>query len=406
MPALRNATEAPELQRRARHRRGRRMQVAATGSLLCRGSILWWIGGCSKARGGSVSVELTAIDLFSGLGGTSLGLQRAGFRVVAAVESHELAAESYRLNMEGVHVWERDIRKVPARAVMERAALARGELALLAACPPCQGFSALRTLNGSRRIEDHRNGLLCDVTRFVRVLKPMTVLAENVPGLARNAVFDQFIDNLHELGYERRHEVVDVSQYGVPQRRRRLLIVASRLGNPPVGERCQQRMTVRKALTGLPAVGSTGDVLHDAPERRTERIAAMIRLVPPDGGSRRDLGEEHQLDCHARTDGFKDIYGRMAWESVAPTITGGCINPSKGRFLHPEEHRAITLREAALLQSFPPDYQLSLRRGRYAAAELIGNALPPEFVRRHALALMHHIESLTGTDRSEDRSAA
>ena len=382
------------------------MQVAAPGSLLCRGSIRVVDWRLLEARGGSVSVELTAIDLFSGLGGTSLGLQRAGFRVVAAVESHELAAESYRLNMEGVYVWERDIRKVTARAVMEKATLARGELALLAACPPCQGFSALRTLNGNRRIEDHRNGLLRDVTRFVRVLKPMTVLAENVPGLASDAVFDGFLDALDALGYKLRHEVVDASQYGVPQRRRRLLIVASRLGRPPVGEQSRKCMTVRKALTGLPEVGSTGDVLHDAPERRTERIAAMIRLVPPDGGSRRDLGEEHQLDCHARTDGFKDIYGRMAWESVAPTITGGCINPSKGRFLHPEEHRAITLREAALLQSFPPDYQLSLRRGRYAAAELIGNALPPEFVRRHALALKHHIESLTGTARSGDRSAA
>ncbi|MDE0665979.1 MAG: DNA cytosine methyltransferase [Acidimicrobiaceae bacterium] len=350
-------------------------------------------------------MELTAIDLFSGLGGTSLGLQRAGFRVVAAVESHELAAESYRLNMDDVHVWEHDIRKVAARAVMEGAALARGELALLAACPPCQGFSTLRTLNGNRRIEDHRNGLLRDVTRFVRVLKPMTVLAENVPGLASNAVFDRFIDDLDAIGYKLRHEVVDVSQYGVPQRRRRLLIVASRLGEPPVGERCRQRVTVRRALRGLPEVGSTDDPLHDAPERRTERIAAMIRLVPPDGGSRRDLGEEHQLDCHTRTDGFKDIYGRMAWKEVAPTITGGCINPSKGRFLHPEEHRAITLREAALLQSFPADYQLSLRRGRYAAAELIGNALPPEFVRRHALALRHHIESVNGADRSDDRSS-
>ena len=286
------------------------MQVAAPGSLLCRGSILVVDWRLLEARGGSVSVELTAIDLFSGLGGTSLGLQRAGFRVVAAVESHELAAESYRLNMEGVYVWERDIRKVAARAVMEKAALARGELALLAACPPCQGFSALRTLNGNRRIEDHRNGLLRDVTRFVRVLKPMTVLAENVPGLASDAVFDGFLDALDALGYKLRHEVVDASQYGVPQRRRRLLIVASRLGRPPVGEQSRKCMTVRKALTGLPEVGSTGDVLHDAPERRTERIAAMIRLVPPDGGSRRDLGEEHQLDCHARTDGFKDIYGK------------------------------------------------------------------------------------------------
>lgn len=350
-------------------------------------------------------MELTAIDLFSGLGGTSLGLQRAGFRVVAAVESHELAAESYRLNMDGVHVWERDIQRVPARDVMAKAGLARGELALLAACPPCQGFSTLRTLNGSRRIDDPRNGLLRDVTRFVRVLKPMTVLAENVPGLASNAVFDQFVEDLDALGYKLRRPIVDVSHYGVPQRRRRLLIVASRLGQPPVGARSPKPPTVRKALAGLPDVGSGGDVLHEAPERRTERIAAMIRLIPPDGGSRRDLGEEHQLDCHARTDGFKDIYGRMAWESVAPTITGGCINPSKGRFLHPEEHRAITLREAALLQSFPADYQLSLRRGRYAAAELIGNALPPEFVRRHALALRHHIESLAGAVRSGDRSA-
>lgn len=350
-------------------------------------------------------MELTAIDLFSGLGGTSLGLRRAGFQVVAAVESHQLAAESYRLNMDDVYVWERDIRKVSPQDVMERAALAPGELTLLAACPPCQGFSTVRTLNGSRRIDDHRNGLLGDVTRFVRALRPMTVLAENVPGLARDAVFDKFIDDLDALGYQRRHEVVDASDYGVPQRRRRLLIVASRLGRPPVGERSPQRVTVREALAGLPAAGSTCDVLHEAPERRTHRIAAMIRLVPQDGGSRADLGEEHQLACHAHTDGFKDIYGRMAWDNVSPTITGGCINPSKGRFLHPEEHRAITLREAAVLQSFPVDYQLSLRKGRYAAADMIGNALPPEFVRRHALALRHHVESRTQSIGCADGTA-
>jgi DNA (cytosine-5)-methyltransferase 1 len=106
--------------------------------------------------------------------------------------------------------------------------------------------------------------------------------------------------------------------------------------------------------------------------------------VPKDGGSRTDLPDAMQLACHTRVDGFHDVYGRMAWDRPAPTITGGCINPSKGRFLHPEEDRAITLREAALLQSFPPGHVFSLRRGKYAAAELIGNALPPAFVRRHA----------------------
>jgi len=351
-------------------------------------------------------VKLTAIDLFSGVGGTSLGLRRAGFRVAAAVELNHLAVESYRLNFKGVKVWHRDIRKVAVRHVMQEAGIERGELALLAACPPCQGFSAIRTLNGSRKVEDHRNGLLREVTRFVRALRPMTVLAENVPGLADSSVFHRFLEDLRRMRYRLRHETVDVSQFGVPQRRRRLLIVASRLGDPPRGKRSRKRKTVRDALCGLPTAGTGEDALHEAPERRTQRIAELIRMIPLDGGSRTDLGAEYQLVCHTNTDGFKDIYGRMAWDKVAPTITGGCVNPSKGRFLHPEEHRAVTLREAAVLQSFPANYQMSLRKGRYAVAEMIGNALPPEFVRRHALALKQHIEGHMSDTHTASGSAA
>ncbi len=353
-----------------------------------------------------VNTQPTAIDLFSGLGGTSLGLQQAGFRVVAAVELNPLAVESYELNLPNVPLWERDIRRLPARNVREEASLAPGELSLLTACPPCQGFSALRTLNGSRQIDDPRNGLLRQVTRFVRVLKPLTVMTENVPGLAADASFEVFTETLEKLGYKVRSEVVDTSLYGVPQRRRRLLIVASSLGELPHVERSHRATTVRDALAELPPAGSSGDPLHDIPERRTQRISAMIRRIPLDGGSRSDLERGDQLACHIRTDGFRDVYGRMAWDKVAPTITGGCVNPSKGRFLHPDEHRAITLREAALLQSFPSDYQLSLRKGKYAAAEMIGNALPPEFVRRHALALRQHIESQAAEARPDAREAA
>lgn len=351
-------------------------------------------------------MKLTAIDLFSGVGGTSLGLRRAGFRIAAAVELNRLAVESYQLNFEGVKVWDSDIRKVAARDVMKEAGIEPGELALLAACPPCQGFSTIRTLNGSRKIEDGRNGLMREVTRFVRVLQPMTVLAENVPGLAHSAVFHRFLEDLRRMRYQLRHETVDVSQFGVPQRRRRLLIVASRLGDPPRAKRSGKRNTVRDALRGLPTAGTSGDALHEAPEKRTQRIAKLIQMIPLDGGSRTDLGAEYQLVCHTNTDGFKDIYGRMAWDKVAPTITGGCVNPSKGRFLHPEEHRAITLREAAVLQSFPADYQMSLRKGRYAVAEMIGNALPPEFVRRHALALKHHIDGHAAVALASTGSAA
>ena len=337
--------------------------------------------------------QLTAVDLFSGAGGTSLGLKQAGFQVVAAIEMNPLAVESYNLNLSDVAVWERDIRDVSTDEVIRGIGLSPGQLSILAACPPCQGFSSIRTLNGSRMIEDQRNGLLVEVTRFVRDLKPLTVMMENVPGLSQEASFDEFLDELEILGYEPRSEIVDASDYGVPQRRRRLLVLASRLGSPPLGECVSTHRTVRDALCDLPTPGNSGDPLHDVTERRSLRIASMISRIPHDGGSRSALDADDQLGCHIRTDGFRDIYGRMAWDKVAPTLTGGCVNPSKGRFLHPDQDRAITLREAALLQSFPPSCQVSLSRGKHAAAELIGNALPPEFVRRHAFALRHHIQS-------------
>lgn len=138
------------------------------------------------------------------------------------------------------------------------------------------------------------------------------------------------------------------------------------------------------------------DPLHNYKESRTETVKKRIRLIPANGGSRFDLGSRQQLKCHMTFDGFKDIYGRMSWAEVAPTITTGCFNPSKGRFLHPTRHRAITLREAALLQSFPKSYFFSLERGRILAAEMIGNALPPEFVKRHAKEVIKVLGHLNG----------
>jgi DNA (cytosine-5)-methyltransferase 1 len=119
-----------------------------------------------------------------------------------------------------------------------------------------------------------------------------------------------------------------------------------------------------------------------------------MKKIPKNGGSRTDLSGGHQLACHRKCDGFKDVYGRMAWDRESPTITSGCFNPSKGRFIHPEEDRAITLREAAVLQGFPLSYYFSLRRGKSGAATLIGNALPPEFVKRHAVNVRDYLGSL------------
>jgi DNA (cytosine-5)-methyltransferase 1 len=324
------------------------------------------------------------VDLFSGAGGLSRGLRDAGFSVVGAVECDALAAESYRLNFGRVRLWEADIREISGAQMMSAIGIKRGELDLLAGCPPCEGFSTLRTLNGHRVIIDPQNDLIVEFGRLVKEMLPRYVMLENVPALADDVRFADYLELLRKLRFDVRHGVKDVSSYGVPQRRRRLILVAAR-GRPLPSEPVPGRApTVRIALGRLAPAGFSGDELHDHGERRSDKVRSLIAAVPKDGGSRRDVPESMQLPCHRRSDGFLDVYGRMAWERPAPTITGGCINPSKGRFLHPEEDRAVTLREAALLQSFPPQHRFSLSRGKYAAAELIGNALPPAFVRRHA----------------------
>ena len=133
------------------------------------------------------------------------------------------------------------------------------------------------------------------------------------------------------------------------------------------------------------------DPLHNYSVNRAPHVLELIKKIPLDGGSRTDLPTTKQLPCHQKCDGFKDVYGRMSWSKPAPTITGGCINPSKGRFLHPSEHRAITLREASLIQGFPPKYKFDMSKGKHPVAQLIGNAFPAKFAECHAKEILKHI---------------
>lgn len=344
------------------------------------------LGPLPKADRPAEAAPLGAIDLFSGAGGLTLGLKQAGFRVLAGIEIDGLAAESYRLNHPEVELVEQDIRAVSPRGLLDSLGLRPGDLGLLAGCPPCQGFSSIRTRRRGTA-EDPRNDLLFEFLRFIDAFRPRAVLMENVPGLAGDERLARFVRRLRRRGYSVASCVSDASEHGVPQRRRRLVLTGAhrfRIASPgPTAS----PMTVADAIGHLARPGTSGDPLHDIVERRSERVNRLLAAIPSDGGSRTALPEEDQLACHSRTRGFFDVYGRMRWAEISPTITGGCVNPSKGRFLHPDQNRAITLREAALLQSFPADYQFSLRRGKYAAAEMIGNALPPEFVRRHAMEI-------------------
>lgn len=337
--------------------------------------------------------ELRAVDLFSGCGGLTHGLKAAGFQVVAAVEIDRIAADTFRANHPEVSLYQRDIRKIPAEAMLKALSLKRGELDLLAGCPPCQGFSSMKTLNGSLSTDDSGNELIFQYLRYVRVFRPRALMLENVPGLAKDERFSRFQQALRRMGYQVNADVLDAAAYGVPQRRRRLILLAGLTGPIEFSRRARVTPTVRKAFALLSPKVAKNDPLHNLPENRSQRVIELIKRIPKDGGSRSQAGAEFQLDCHVRCDGFSDVYGRMAWDKVAPTITSGCFNPSKGRFLHPSKNRAITMREAALLQSFPTSYKFSLEGGKTAAALMIGNALPPEFIRRHALQVARHLRS-------------
>lgn len=330
---------------------------------------------------------LRAIDLFSGCGGLSLGLKKAGFTVAAAVEIDRKAQETYRLNHPTVRLYGQDIRELDPLAILREAGLRPGQLDLLAGCPPCQGFSRLRTRNKRTSVSDDRNNLVADFMRFVVVMKPKTVMLENVPALAKDSRFRRMHQVLHELGYEMAVHVLDAADYSVPQRRKRLIMLASNVHTPAPADKAHRRVTVRQALMGRGIPFTSKDKLHSMGENRSKGVREIIAMIPKDGGSRSDLDPKYQLECHKRSDGFYDVYGRMSWDEVAPTITSGCHNPSKGRFLHPSHDRTITLREAAVLQGFPRTYRFDVNHGKESIALMIGNALPPPFIAAHAGAL-------------------
>ncbi len=343
--------------------------------------------------------KLKAIDLFCGAGGLTVGLQKAGFEVLAGVELWGPAIKTYRMNHPKHRLYDKDIQKLSPKKMMFELGIKRGELDLLAGCPPCQGFSTHRTRNKVTSVIDERNNLVFEYLRFVREFLPKAIMMENVPGLAKDRRILEVLDELEGLGYmvgENTVKIKDAADYGVPQRRKRMILVASRYGYVNEPRKVSRKKTVREAIASLKQVGESGDELHDIKTVRADHINEMIRLIPKNGGSRSDLPKKYWLPCHIRNPGsYTDVYGRMAWDDVAPTITGGCNQPSKGRYLHPSKNRGISFREAALLQSFPKKYRFSFDKGKDAVALMIGNAIPPEFIKKHALKIRNHIQTCT-----------
>lgn len=321
----------------------------------------------------------TVIDLFAGAGGVSTGLKRAGYDVVAAVENDRFAARSFAANHPEVRLYQRDIRTLDPRDILRDVGIENGGIDVVTACPPCQGFSTL----GKLQRDDARNDLVLDVWRFVRELRPAVVMLENVPGLAGDDRLTALLRRMRAVGYSAREWVVDANDFGVPQRRRRLIVIGvldARKHAISLPMTLHELVPVRSGLTAgsvfqaLEKIDLSRDPLHK-PRNHTSAVRARIMAVPV-GGTRFDLPIEHQLPCHRRmaNRSASGAYGRIRLGEPAPTMTTRCASASCGAFVHPTEHRAISLREAAMIQTFPVNYKFAGHRADIERQ--IGNALP------------------------------
>lgn len=326
----------------------------------------------------------TVVDLFSGCGGVTEALKKRHFRVVAAVDNDPVACRTYRKNHPTVHLYESDIADVSPAAIRSDL-LGNQDLDLLIVCAPCQPFSS----QGRKDKRDQRASLILSAIRFAKTLKPALIFFENVPGLATprfDGILDALRRGLGDIGYEMGiPEMVDAANYGVPQRRQRCILLAKRGVAPPrlPGPITPEgaRRTVRQAIGRLRRLSAgerhPSDLMHFA---RNHQPIALKRLskIPPNGGSRFSLPDNLVLPCHKGHSGHPDVYGRMMWDDVSPTLTTGCTDVTKGRFAHPEDHRSISLREAARLQTFDDDYEFDGNPSQVATQ--IGNAVPVRLI--------------------------
>ncbi len=329
-------------------------------------------------------MSMTAVDLFAGAGGATQGLRDAGFDVVAAVEIDVDAARTWSLNHPGC-LLQQDVRDVSGAAVLAAGGLEPGTLDLLKACPPCQGFSSLR---GSKAPSERQNDLVIDTLRLISELAPRAVLLENVPGLRKDGRFVRLVHGMRQRGYSLRDYLVEASTLGVPQRRMRLVVVALRcaarlpatLDELVPRQHRRSPMTAGQTLAVLERQQAADDPWHIWRVSKAD-VAKRIEAVPV-GGTRFDLPSHLQLACHSRMTTTAGTvkrnatasYGRVRAGEVAPTMTTRCTTPACGSFIHPTEHRGLSLREAAAFQTFPANYRWYGNHG--SVERQIGNAVP------------------------------
>jgi DNA (cytosine-5)-methyltransferase 1 len=342
--------------------------------------------------------KISCVDLFCGAGGLTHGFVLEGLPVIAGIDLDPACRFPYEANNKARFL-ERDISKVTVAELKNLFGAA--DITVLAGCAPCQPFSTYAQryeLDG----QDGKWGLLYEFARLAEGARPDVITMENVPTVAKHEVFHDFVDALKKIGYTVWFNVIDSSRYGVPQTRRRMVLLASRHGKITMIEPTQERAkTVRQAIGRLRPLkageGAPRDRLHVTSTLSMKNLQRIKASRP--GGTWRDWPQHLVADCHKADTGrtYPGVYGRMEWDKPAPTMTTQCYGFGNGRFGHPTQDRAISLREAAILQSFPRRYAFVPRDAEVsfkALGRLIGNAVPVALGRAIARSIHNHLESI------------
>ncbi len=344
------------------------------------------------------------VDLFCGIGGLSYGLKCQGMSILSGYDLDWTCQYAYEANTGGKFNY-KDVRSVTGAEIKKLYSNKRNVIKVLAGCAPCQPFSSYAFKNKTK--DPNKYDLLYEFGRLVKEVHPDIVTMENVPAIATftlKPVLADFVKVLQEEGYNVEYQVVYCPKYGIPQTRKRLVLLASRFGKialiPPT-HRAKDYVTVQETIGDLPSLEAGQGCPTDALHRCRALSALNLRRLQatPYGGSWRDWPEDLLLECHKKSSGksFGSVYGRMVWDEPAPTMTTLCTGIGNGRFGHPTQDRAISAREAALIQTFPATYKFFPNEQEVSlskASRYIGNAVPPKLGEVIAQSIKLHVERL------------
>jgi DNA (cytosine-5)-methyltransferase 1 len=340
---------------------------------------------------------MVGFDFFCGAGGLTRGLLDSGIEVLAGIDVDDRLQLTYESNNEPSQFICEDIRDIDILELRDDVGITDSDVVLYAACCPCQPFS---TLNQATHDDDDQKALIISFAELVVEAPPDFILVENVPGLNNaygDEIFERFLNIIALAGFARENMYaaeLDAQDFGVPQVRKRFILLASRHGPMVPPRRSPYKPTVRDVLTRYPRIAdgarSTEYLNHETRQLQPHH-KTIVKAVPKNGGSRRDIIDTSiLLECHRRNpSAHKDVFGRMAWDEPAPTLTCRCIEVYCGRFIHPRQNRGISLREAAAIQTFPDDYEFF--GTFFHIAKQIGNAVPVRFGKSLGTAIQRSV---------------